>query len=365
MPSAESARPLVVTDDTVLLDDLLRLAAAADTEVTAVSSAARTGRYWSEAPLVVVGADLVGALADAEPPRHPNVVVVGRAPLPCAVPDVGVYADAIRIGARDVLTLPDAEQQMVELLTEPAEHAAGEAPVVAVVGGRGGAGASLLAVALALAGRRARLRTALLDADPLGGGLDLLLGAEHAPGSRWEEFSDRQGRMVWSALRDTLPHAHGIPVVTWNARRPCTPVPPAAMRTVLGAAARGCQLLVADLPRALDAAAAEVLRRATVTLLVLPADVYSVVAAERLVPLLRESVADLRLVVRGASPDGLSAQTVAAVLGLPLEGELADEPGLDRLLERGDIPANRPRSPLASFGDAFVARLCSAPVLSA
>ncbi len=358
MPSADSARPLFLTDDDALLDDLLRLAAAANVEAAVIPSAARSGRYWADAPLAVVGADLVGALARTEPPRHPNAVVVGRSPLSSG-PDVGVYTDAMRIGARDVLTLPDAERHLVELLTESAEHTAGEAPVVAVVGGRGGAGASLLAVALALAGRRARLRTVLVDADPLGGGLDLLLGAEHAPGSRWEEFSGRQGRMLWPALRDALPHAHGIPVMTWCARRPYAPVPPSAMRTVLSAAARGCELLVADLPRTLDAAAEEVLRRAAVTLLVLPADVYSVVAAERLVPLLRESVSDLRLVVRGASRDGLSAETVASSLGLPLAGELSDEPGLSRLLDRGDAPARQARSPLASFSDAFVSRLRS------
>ncbi|MEY9214199.1 septum site determining protein [Thermobifida halotolerans] len=364
MPSADPVRPLVVTDDAELLDDLLRLAAAANVEVTVVPSAARCGRYWTDAPLVAVGVDLVGALAHTEPQRHPNAVVVGRT---SAAPtsDVGVYADALRLGAREVLTLPDDEEHVVDLLTESTERLSGHAPLVAVVGGRGGAGASLLAVALALAGRRARLRTVLVDTDPLGGGLDLLLGAERVPGSRWEEFSDRQGRMVWSALRDALPHAHGIPVVTWNARRPCAPIPPSAVRTVLNAAARGSELLVADLPRSLDAAAREVLRRATVTLLVLPADVYSVVAAERLVPMLRELVPDLRLVVRGASPDGLSAETVTASLGLPLAGELTDEPGLSRLLDRGDPPARQSRSPLAAFGDAFVTRLRSVPARSA
>ncbi|TDQ55349.1 septum site-determining protein Ssd [Actinorugispora endophytica] len=362
MTETDPAHPLVVTDDADLLDDLLRLAAAANVEVTVVHAAARSGRYWASAPLVVVGADLVHALARLEPADNPNVVVTSRGP---ARPDHSLYADALRVGARDVLPLPDAEARLADLLAESAERAPGHAPLVAVIGGRGGAGASLLAVSLALAGRRARLRTALLDADPLGGGLDLLLGAEHAPGSHWEEFSGRRGRMIWSALRDALPSAHGISLMTWTARRPSSPVPPTAMRAVLTSATRGAELVVADLPRSLDPSAEEVLRRSTVTLLVLPADVHSVVAAERIIPLLRDLVPDLRLVVRGASPATLSVEAVTESLGLPIAGELTDEPGLARLLDRGDTPARDPRSPLAAFGDSFVAGLRADLALSA
>lgn len=364
MSQPRPARPLVVTDDTDLLDDLLRLAAAANVEITVVNSTARSGRYWTGAPLVVVGADLVHAAARLDPAHNPNTVVASRLP---AHSDHhgGICADALRIGARGILHLPGDEDRVVELLSESVDHAQGPAPVVAVVGGRGGAGASLLTVALALAGRRAGLRTVLLDADPLGGGLDILIGAEHARGSRWEEFSGRKGRMIWPALRDALPSVHGVVLMTWTARRPSTPIPPSAMRTVLTCAARGAELLVADLPRALDPSAEEVLRRATVTLLVLPADVHSVMAAERIIPSLRDRVPDLRLVVRGASSTTLSAQSVAESLGLPVAGELTAEPGLARTLDRGGTPAQHPRSPLAAFGDAFVAGLRTDLALSA
>ena len=56
-------RPLIVTQDPILLDDLLRLAAAGSVEVTVAAEpwAARSG--WSAAPFVLVGADCVAACA--------------------------------------------------------------------------------------------------------------------------------------------------------------------------------------------------------------------------------------------------------------------------------------------------------------
>ena len=48
--------------------------------------------------------------------------------------------------------------------------------VIAVIGGRGGAGASVFATALAHSATEALL----VDLDPWGGGIDLLLGAETA-----------------------------------------------------------------------------------------------------------------------------------------------------------------------------------------
>ena len=48
-------RPLIITDDQELLDDLLRVAAAAGVEVDVAHAAAHARPYWTPAPLVVVG----------------------------------------------------------------------------------------------------------------------------------------------------------------------------------------------------------------------------------------------------------------------------------------------------------------------
>ena len=95
MPSTSSARPLF-SPTIRRLDDLSPRCRSQRRRHRGLS-AARSSRYWAQAPLVVVGTDLVGVLARAEPPRHAHAVVVSRTPLPG--PDFSVYPDAMRIGA--------------------------------------------------------------------------------------------------------------------------------------------------------------------------------------------------------------------------------------------------------------------------
>ncbi|MGH3342154.1 MAG: septum site-determining protein Ssd, partial [Carbonactinosporaceae bacterium] len=70
---------------------------------------------------------------------------------------------------------------------------------------------------------------------------------------------------------------------------------------------------------------------------------------------------DLRLVVRGPAPSGLSGRDIAASLGLPLAGEVRPEPELSRALERGEPPARRGRGPLAAFCRSFLRELATGP----
>ncbi|GAA4958262.1 septum formation initiator [Streptomonospora halophila] len=348
-PSAP-ARPLLVTEDPRLLDDLLRLAAAAGVEATVAHHAAQVAPEWDRAPLVVVGADLLPALARLEPEPRRHVLVAG---LGDSARGSAAWEAALRVGAGAVLSLPADESRLAGLLTDSAHAGAGRAPVVAVVGGRGGAGASLFALALALSARRAGLQSALVDADPLGSGLDALLGREEAPGDRWGDLVARQGRLNWSALRSRLPDVRGAALVTWE-QGPAAPVPPAAMRAVLDCAVRGADLVVADLPRAPDPAADEALRRASVVLLVAPTEVPAVFSAARTVPRLRRTAGDVRLVVREGS-SAVTAADVARTLGLPVAGRFRAERGLPRKLRNGTLPAGTRGSPLAGCADRLLA----------
>ena len=340
--------PLLATDDPQLLEDLLRLAAAASTEVDVARGADHALRLWAHTPLAVVGTDLSSALRNADPPPHRRLVIVCRAPADTTPRKPGIFH------------LPRDEAELTSLLAEAAMPRRGPAPIVSVIGGRGGAGASLLTVALALAGARAGRNTALLDTDPLGCGADFYLGCEesdHPTG--WDDLLNRQGRMRWRDLRPRLPGTTGISVLTWargsGAGQPA-PLPAGTVRAALTSARTGNELVVADLPRSFDPATRVLLNRSDLVLVVVPADVHSVVAATRLVERLRTESPVIRVVVRGAVGE-LSADVVAQALKLPLGADLPPEPGLARILSRGEPPGQRTRSPLARFADQLMTAL--------
>ncbi|MFF8768289.1 MULTISPECIES: septum site-determining protein Ssd [Nocardiopsis] len=427
-------RPLLATADPLLLDDLLRLATAASTEVTVAHTLDRALSLWPRAPLVVVGTDLRALLRAADPPPGRHVVVTrdpreaavggdpsgeGEAPPVAAVPRPRVPPERYRPvahaqgsppdgpeeayrpgpaaehptsdmrvaghrsgvpleapapdvagegsprGFREarVLLLPRDEALLVDLLARASSPGRAPAPTVSVVGGRGGAGASLLAVALALAGERAGRSTALLDADPFGCGPDVYLGCDRGPSpgpERWTGWGDllrRRGRVRWRDLRAGLPGTSRVSVLTWTrGREPTGPLPVGAVRAVLSSARDGTDLVVADLPRSFDPATTVFLNRSDLVLLVVPADVPSVVAATRTVARLREETRTVRLVVRGARGE-LSADVVSRALKVDLGADLPSEPGLARSLAAGDVPARHPRSPLARYADRVVAGL--------
>ncbi len=349
--SRSGGRPLLVTADEALLDDLLRLATVSSASPEVVPDAGAAVRRWLTASLVLVGADVADRVAAMSPPRRPGVLLVGR-----DLDDATVWRRAVAIGAEHVVLLPDGEPWLVDRLADAAEGGGREARTVAVVGGRGGAGATVLAAALAVASVRRGSRTMLIDGDPLGGGIDLVVGGEDLAGMRWPDLAATHGRVGADALRSALPAVDDLRVLSWD-RSDSLTIPGATMREVLAAGRRGSDLVVVDLPRRVDAAVEETLTRATTTLLVVPAEVRATAAAARVAAALTLACADVRLVVRGPAPSGLDGAVIAASLGLPLAGELAAEPRLAESLERGEPPGRRARGPLARFCDRFLDEL--------
>lgn len=346
-------RPLVVTEDEDLLDDLLRLCVAAGTQAEVSHAPGR--QDWAAAPLVLVGDDTAGRLAAAGPVRRDGVVLVGR-----DQDDPGVWERAVAVGAEQVLVLPDGETELVDRIADAAEGVGAQARTVGVVGGRGGAGASTLACALAVTAARAGRRTVLVDADPLGGGLDVLLGGEEAEGLRWPAFAASRGRIGGAALEESLPRLHDLRLLSWDrggGEAGAASVAPEAMRSVLAAARRRGGVVVVDLPRRVDEPVAEALAQLDVGLLVVPAELRAVAAAHRVADAVRMVLGDLRVVVRGPARRGLAAEDVADLLRLPLAGELPAEPGLPQAAESGaPPPGTRPRTPLSRFCTDFWAR---------
>jgi hypothetical protein len=179
-----------MVSDAELLEAVLRLGAAAGCELLTAHDPAEARRSWKDVPLVVLDAAAARRCTESGLPRRGRVVVAV-----CGQPSAVVWEQAVEVGAEHVVSLPEAESWLVAALAEAAEGGRGDGAVLAVLGGRGGAGASVLAAAVAVTAVRAGDRALLVDCDPLGGGVDLVLGAEDLGGLRWPGVGVGDGRV--------------------------------------------------------------------------------------------------------------------------------------------------------------------------
>lgn len=324
----DAARLLVATADPDALDDALRWCAAVGVTPEVAHDVVSARRAWSAASSVLVGSDLAADLARTAPPRRDGVLVIERSR---RVDRGTVGADTLRaavgLGASAVVD-PGDEAAVLARLGELVDGR-GEAVCVAVVGAVGGAGASTLAAATAVEAARRRHDVLLLDADPRGGGLDLVLGAERAEGVRWPQLGGADGHVGATRLAALLPRHADVAVLACDRDTPHVPLD--AVPEILTAATRAFDVVVADVPRQLDPLGAAVLGRCAGAVLVVPEDVRSVAAARIVLDDVREHVPQMALVsVRRRG--GLGRAAVADTLRLPVLARV----GTDRRL-RSDV----------------------------
>lgn len=349
---AAAGRAVVMLDDEDLLDDVVRLAAAAGAEVERVPDAAALRRRWSAASLLLLDEAAARAGAGLRLGRRPGVVLLCR-----GEPPATAWERAVAIGAEHVVSLPEGEDWLVGALSDATDAsdgpAAGTGRVVSVVGGRGGAGASVLAAAVAVSAREDAARVLLVDCDPLGGGLDLVVGAEHVDGPRWPDLALGSGRVAASSLHDALPSPDGVLTVLSCDRTGDGPTPDAAA-AVVEAGRRAGETVVCDLPRHLTDAAVAVVDVSDLVVLVVPAEVRATTSAARVAGPLLVRGCRLAVVVRGPAPGGLDGEDVARALGLDVLASVPAEPGLGAAMDRGRVPGVR-RGPLREAARAVLA----------
>ncbi|QXJ23155.1 hypothetical protein AGRA3207_004276 [Actinomadura graeca] len=346
---------LIVTSDPALADDLLRLAAAADAHADVAHGTDEARTAWTWPALVLVGADVAEEVASAALQRRQGVVLVTSAD---ATPET--YRKAVEVGAQDVAILPDHEDWLINAFAAAAEPDGNLGATVCVVGSRGGAGASAFAAAFGLSAAGTGLRTLLVDADPFGGGIDLLLGLEGHEGVRWHDLAERRGRLNPVGLRDSLPHTGDLSVLSWRRGEP-VPVTQEATLTLLDAAVRGFDLVVADVPRYPGDMGRAALRAADVTYLLVPAEVRATVAADGLATALRRDTADLRVIVQGPAPGGLTSEMVAQALDVRLAGTFERDRRFPTAMDEGTLPRVSRRGPLADLCAHILADLSLQP----
>lgn len=358
---------LCISDDPDLRADLLVLCQEVGARATTAAPELTT---WTSAVLVLLDDRCVARVQHL--PRRDGVVLV-HAAVTGDEPGPAVWRRAVAARAAHVAVLPTARGWLGAAVRQAGRP---RARCVATVGARGGGGASSTAVALATTAAAAGRRVLLLDADPMGGGLDLALGAEELPGMRWSDLRDLRGPLPPGGLAASLPVADGVAVLSHG--REATTVASDVVGVVMQAALDEHDLVVVDLPRAGDEGAGAAASAADALVCVCPAEVRAGAGAPAV--LRRWAMgAQLHLLVRGPSPGGLRAADAAEAVraGCALVGGwpsvrsgaaagavgaelhrvdlVRAEPGLAAALERGEPFASGARSPLRRWAAGWLA----------
>jgi len=318
--AAGSAGILALLTDPELRDEFDRVAAAVGVRVVHAGGSRVSRKTWSAAAAVVLDEAAADRCGRAALPRRAHVSV-----LAAAEPATATWSAAVTVGAHHVLRLPEQEHELIRELAEAGESVRDGAPrgeVVAVIGGCGGAGASLLAVAVAQTAAEALL----VDLDP------------------WADLALQGGRLNWPAVREALPRHRGISLLSGTRRG--YELDGAPVDAVVDAGRRGGVAVVCDLPRRLTDATQVVLDAADLVVMVSRCDVRACAATAAMAPVLAAINPGLGLVVRGPSPGGLRAAEVADITGLPLIASMKAQPLLAERLEHGGLRLGR-RSALA------------------
>lgn len=353
-PPALSTRPpgdvVVWARSESVRAELVRLAAAAHVDPVMPDDLVALRRWWPRAGLLLLDEDGARQMGST-PSRRDGVLLVathdGRA----------AYAAAVAVGAQTVVRLPDDRRRLLDAMTA-ALQGVPRAVTAAVVAAHGGAGASVLLAAVARQAAAGGLSVVAVDADPLGGDLDLLLEMADEPGLRWTDLASAQGQLPAAAVAASLPSVDGVhllapgPVVQ--------PVGVDAVASVVAALGRAFDLVLIDVPRWLPASVGPALDAAGHVLLATTVDPRGLASARRTVVRLRREPGAVHVVARASRGAAVDAEHVERALGAPLLCHVRDDPRTRADLERGDL---RLRPALRRAARSVLARLAAtAPV---
>ena len=330
----------VCCDDLGLMSDARRVCAAAGLEAEITGEGDMT-RWWPSATAVLIDRVAASRVASHGLARRDRVALLTRAA------EADDWRLAVTIGAEQVVVLPTDERALVEGGVLGGRDRGGGARVVACLPATGGAGASTAAAALALATARRGASTLLVDADPAGGGLDLLFGLERTVGVRWPDLTGPAAVWPPDALPDGLlgPSAN-LRLLSWDRPGDARPDAPVAWPLLLPSARAGCEVVVVDLPRS---AAAHELTCVDVVVVVVRAGVRATIAAAQLGARLSAHCRDVRLVVRGTGRGALTAAEVAAAVGQPVAAEFQEDRRIAVAADDGQLPRLLARLPFSDL----------------
>lgn len=314
-----------------LLDSLLPLAAAAAVEPMVASDEGAARRWWSSAAVVLVDTPFASRL-DPPPVRREGVVLV------TGEPDPDAYRGALAVGARQVVCVPGEARVLTDLLTEAVDGRRHGLTLI-VTGARGGVGASAMVAAVARQAASDGLSAVAVDADPLGGDLDELLGLADEPGLRWDDLRAVSGSVPAAPLAASLPQRHGVSLLAPTCPSDALPEPvgATAAAAVMAALARMFDLVAVDVPRWLAPSAGTMSGGHPAVAVAATADDRGVLAARRLLGTLREDGCDPRLVLRLGPRATADPRAVADAMGAPLWASVREDRRVRADLGRCDL----------------------------
>ena len=361
VPATDATHARFMSDDLLALvaehlhDDVARCAAAAGYRLIP-GDARECRRDWLRTRAVVLDPPAVTTLAPSSLPRRGGVVLISD-----TEPASATWRGALDLGAVDSAVLPEDESHLVRILTELRLPASRQAGALAFIPAHGGAGASTLAVASALAAVESGERVLLLDIDELGAGLDLTLGVEAREGLRWQDLSFDEGAVSGASLRNALPRYNDRLALVTGRRDDIRPLTRGPVLAAVDAGRAHGDLVIADLPRADTPVVRAVAESAELVVVVTTPTVAGTAAARLLIARLLTACPRVELVIRGPSPGGLRAAQVADAVGVPLIAACRPDPRLAMRLEAGRLRV-APRSPLGRAASAVYSRFTDARV---
>ncbi|MDF1487670.1 septum site-determining protein Ssd [Tessaracoccus caeni] len=313
---------LLCARDESLIEAVETTAIALGVELTVAGSAGEAAARWSDSAVRLISPELATGLSRLGP-LPGSAYLVGR-----------VAADLVGASSvleLPVLVLPDGGSRLAEVIASATSTSTSKAKVVALVGASGGLGTSTMAAALSLTAADQGSRVALVELDPCGGGLDLLLGAETQRGFRWPDLLHAAGEL--EDLRESLPSVDGVAVVSAQ-RSTHVAVSPASVSAVLGSLRRTNDYVFLDCGREPRDHGAE----ADEMILLVGADVRGVSAAR--MRMATSGVSPTVVMVRSGVGRRVPAGAVADAIGLPLLAEVRHDAAVPKLAELGLPPRN-------------------------
>ena len=316
----EPTSTTLISADPRLINLAQACAAAVGVPLSVTCDSRTISTVWRTPSAVLIGSDQIRPVVAQTLPRRDRVYLVGQG---------DSYEDLCRwsvpLGAL-VIQLPEGNKWLSRVITG---RAAGSdlGTVVGITSGAGGMGVSTLSVCLALAAVQDAKTVALVDCDEMGGGLDLLLGAENTPGWRWDKLRNAMGQIA--DITSMLPTAEGITLVSMERTDP-SPVPREALESVVDCLARTHDCVLVDQGRDGQRTSGVAQRSVIVT----NQTVRAVAATRERVKVLDSSEAGL--VVR--KPGSVSPHDAARAIDIPLICALPTVSDLTQLSDRGIPP---------------------------